>query len=63
MAIIPNKNPMPVLDAKLRSTNFEEVALGYSESTAVAEAERCINCRNKPCVAACPSIFRFLSLS
>ncbi|MGB4627002.1 MAG: NADPH-dependent glutamate synthase [Erysipelotrichaceae bacterium] len=54
MAIIPNKNPMPVLDAKLRSTNFEEVALGYSESTAVAEAERCINCRNKPCVAACP---------
>ena len=54
MAIIPNKNPMPVLDAKLRSTNFEEVALGYSEEAAVAEAERCINCRNKPCVAACP---------
>ncbi|MGI6608259.1 MAG: NADPH-dependent glutamate synthase [Erysipelotrichaceae bacterium] len=54
MAIIPNKNPMPVLDAKLRSTNFEEVALGYSEETAVAEAERCINCKNRPCVAACP---------
>ncbi len=54
MAIIPNKNPMPVQDAKIRSTNFEEVALGYSEETAVAEAERCINCKNKPCVAACP---------
>jgi glutamate synthase (NADPH/NADH) small chain len=54
MAIIPNKNPMPVLDAKLRATNFEEVALGYSEEVAVAEAERCINCKNRPCVAACP---------
>lgn len=54
MAIIPNKNPMPVLDAKLRATNFEEVALGYSEEAAVAEAERCINCKNRPCVAACP---------
>ncbi|NLZ74922.1 MAG: NADPH-dependent glutamate synthase [Erysipelotrichia bacterium] len=54
MAIIPNKNPMPVLDAKLRATNFKEVALGYSEETAVAEAERCIHCKNRPCVAACP---------
>ncbi len=54
MAIIPNKNPMPVQDPELRASNFEEVALGYSEETAVAEAERCINCKNKPCVAACP---------
>ncbi|MGI6509242.1 MAG: NADPH-dependent glutamate synthase [Erysipelotrichaceae bacterium] len=54
MAIIPNKNPMPVQDAKIRGTNFKEVALGYSEEAAVAEAERCINCKNKPCVAACP---------
>ncbi len=54
MAIIPNKNPMPVQDAESRSRNFEEVALGYSEEAAVAEAERCINCKNRPCVAGCP---------
>lgn len=54
MAIIPNKHEMPTQDAKERAKNFNEVALGYSEETAVAEAERCLNCKNKPCVAGCP---------
>ena len=48
------KNPMPVQDAKLRATNFEEVALGYSPEQARDEALRCLNCKNKPCVSGCP---------
>lgn len=45
---------MPAQDPKVRAHNFSEVALGYSKETAVAEAERCLNCKNKPCVAGCP---------
>ncbi len=48
------KNPMLVQDAEARSHNFEEVALGYTEDQAVNEAERCLNCKNKPCVGGCP---------
>ena len=54
MAIKPYKHEMPVQDAKVRAHNFEEVALGYDEATAVAEAQRCLNCKNKPCVNGCP---------
>lgn len=54
MAIEPKKHEMPVQDAKERARNFSEVALGYSKETALAEASRCLNCKNKPCVAACP---------
>ena len=50
----PDKHPMPVQDAVIRSHNFDEVALGYSEETAIAEAKRCLNCRHKPCIAGCP---------
>lgn len=48
------KNPVPVQDPVQRSRNFEEVALGYTFEQAVAEAARCLNCKNKPCVAGCP---------
>ncbi len=48
------KNEMPAQDPKVRSRNFKEVALGYSEETAVDEAKRCLNCKNKPCVSGCP---------
>ncbi|MDE7300927.1 MAG: NADPH-dependent glutamate synthase, partial [Clostridia bacterium] len=54
MAIQPKKNEMPVQPPKVRARNFEEVALGYTPQIAVAEAERCLNCKNKPCVAGCP---------
>ncbi len=50
----PNKNPMPSQDPKVRAHNFDEVALGYSEETALDEAQRCLNCKNKPCVSGCP---------
>lgn len=49
-----NKNKMPVLDAKARIKSFSEVALGYSEQTALLEAARCLNCKNMPCVSGCP---------
>jgi glutamate synthase (NADPH/NADH) small chain len=52
--IIPKKHPMPYQDPKVRCNNFEEVALGYSEETAVLEASRCIHCKNSPCVEGCP---------
>ena len=48
------KNEMPVQDPKVRSRNFDEVALGYTEEQAVDEANRCLNCKNKPCVSGCP---------
>jgi len=37
-----------------RIQNFNEVALGYAEEQAVAEAERCLQCKKAPCVKACP---------
>ena len=45
---------MPAQDPKVRAHNFDEVALGYEEATALAEAARCLNCKNQPCVAGCP---------
>ncbi len=54
MAIIPNKNPMPSQAPEVRAHNFKEVALGYDEQTAINEANRCLNCKNQPCVSGCP---------
>ena len=48
------KNEMPVQDPAARNKNFSEVALGYTEEQAVNEAERCLNCKHKPCVGGCP---------
>ena len=48
------RNTMPVQDAKVRAHNFDEVALGYTEEQAIDEANRCLNCKNMPCVAGCP---------
>ncbi len=45
---------MPALDPLYRSTKMNEVAIGYSEEQARIEAERCINCKNQPCVKGCP---------
>ncbi|KJS00700.1 MAG: dihydropyrimidine dehydrogenase [Peptococcaceae bacterium BRH_c4a] len=52
--IIPDKNPMPAQDALERSRNFSEVATGYTRETAMAEASRCIQCKNTPCRQGCP---------
>lgn len=54
MAIEPKKHEMPTQDAKERACNFNEVALGYTKEIAVEEANRCLNCKNRPCVSGCP---------
>ena len=48
------KYPMPIQDADIRKHNFEEVELGYTEETAIKEANRCLNCKNAPCIKGCP---------
>ena len=48
------KNPMPSQDPQVRSGNFDEVALGYTEAQALDEAQRCLHCKNKPCMQGCP---------
>lgn len=50
----PKKNPMPSQDPAVRRRNFGEVALGYTEEMALDEAQRCLNCKNRPCVSGCP---------
>lgn len=48
------KNLMPCQDPDIRNKNFDEVALGYTEEMAINEAQRCLNCKNKPCIGGCP---------
>ncbi len=48
------KVPVREQDPKVRAKNFEEVCLGYNEEEAVAEAERCLNCKNAQCIKGCP---------
>ena len=48
------KHAMPEQEPLVRNKNFEEVALGYTAEIAVAEAKRCLNCKNRPCVNGCP---------
>ncbi len=52
--MMPTKHPMPHQAAEERKSNFQEVALGYDEATAVDEAKRCLNCKQKPCMTGCP---------
>jgi len=51
-----NKTRIPVReqDPIVRAGNFEEVCLGYNEEEAIAEASRCLNCKNPKCVTGCP---------
>lgn len=50
----PKKNEMPTQAPDVRNKNFLEVALGYTEAEAIDEAQRCLGCKHKPCVAGCP---------
>lgn len=54
MASKAPRHAMPTQDAAARIRNFNEVALGYDHETAVAEAQRCLNCKNPRCVTGCP---------
>ena len=46
--------PVREQDPKERATNFKEVCLGYDMDEAMAEAVRCLNCKNAQCVKGCP---------
>ena len=48
------KLPMPEQDPNIRNKNFKEVSTGYTSEMAVEEAQRCLNCKDKPCVSGCP---------
>ena len=45
---------MPEQQPDIRATNFREVALGYTREIAMEEADRCLHCKNAPCVKGCP---------
>ncbi|MBR6469970.1 MAG: NADPH-dependent glutamate synthase, partial [Lachnospiraceae bacterium] len=48
------KVPISEQDPGVRAHNFDEVCLGYSKEEAVAEASRCLNCKNARCIQGCP---------
>jgi glutamate synthase (NADPH/NADH) small chain len=52
--IAPKRTAMPEQDPKVRTGNFEEVAQGYTLEMAVAEADRCLQCKKPKCVPGCP---------
>ncbi len=54
LKVAPKKTPIKEQDPKARGKNFNEVCLGYTLEEAVAEANRCLQCKTAPCVAGCP---------
>lgn len=72
MAEMTNKERMSIKrhhmleqDPNVRNKNFDEVNLGYTEEMAIEEANRCIQCKNPPCIAGCPvsiNIPKFIKL-
>ena len=48
------KVPVREQEPQVRAANFEEVCLGYNKEEAMAESERCLNCKNAKCIAGCP---------
>ncbi|MGC8764764.1 MAG: NADPH-dependent glutamate synthase [Brevinematia bacterium] len=54
MAVSKNAVPMREQPPEERIKNFNEVPYGYSEEEAIEEANRCLQCKNKPCVSGCP---------
>ena len=50
----PEKTAVREQDPKVRAHNFDEVSSCYTDEEALNEANRCLNCKNKPCVGGCP---------
>ncbi len=48
------RQSMPVQDPFIRRSNFNEVALGFTEEQALKEAKRCLQCKKPSCVQGCP---------
>lgn len=54
MMDVLKKVPVREQEPAVRACNFDEVCLGYNQEEAMAEAARCINCKNAQCVKGCP---------
>ncbi len=54
MSVRKTKHEMPEQTPKERIKNFNEVPYGYNKETAIDEAKRCLQCKNKPCMKGCP---------
>jgi glutamate synthase (NADPH/NADH) small chain len=54
MSVRKTKHKMPEQSPRERIKNFNEVPLGYAKETALEEAKRCLQCKNKPCTKGCP---------
>jgi len=54
MALQKHKTPMRSQKPEERIKNFNEVPFGYNKEEALQEAERCLQCKNQPCVEGCP---------
>jgi homotetrameric NADPH-dependent glutamate synthase len=52
--VAPQRTPMPEQTPEARAANFEEVAQGYTLDNAIAEADRCLQCKKPRCVPGCP---------
>ena len=50
----PKKVQMPEQTPNERNKNFGEVALGYTKEMAMEEAQRCLQCKHRPCLGGCP---------
>ncbi len=51
---MPPRQPMPEQEPAVRAKNFDEVPLGLTPEAAVAEAQRCLQCKKPACVEGCP---------
>jgi len=48
------RHEVPAQDPDIRRNNYEEVAIGFDENTAIEEAQRCLQCKNPLCMQGCP---------
>lgn len=51
---VDKRHDMTLQPVEQRIKNFDEVALGFDDNTAMLEAQRCLNCKNPQCVKGCP---------
>ena len=56
MAVSLERIPMPEAEPATRVKSYDEAVLGYTRKLAIAEAQRCIDCKTKPCTYACPAL-------
>jgi glutamate synthase (NADPH/NADH) small chain len=48
------RQKMPEREPEVRNRDFKEVNLGFQESIAQREANRCLQCKDRKCVEGCP---------